>query len=105
MEVVNVSVKVQKRPFVEWASDPNNVYIGRWSWATREKSKWANPYSVKKYGREDCIKKYEEKIRNTPELWNALEELEGKVLGCWCKPDGCHGDVLMKLLREKKQSI
>jgi hypothetical protein len=27
-------------------------------------------------------------------------ELKGKVLGCWCKPDACHGDVLAELADE-----
>lgn len=31
-----------------------------------------------------------------------LEELEGKILLCWCRPGPCHGDVLLKLLWEKK---
>ena len=26
-----------------------------------------------------------------------LPELKGKVLGCWCAPEGCHGDVLAEL--------
>ena len=26
-----------------------------------------------------------------------LHELEDKVLGCWCKPGVCHGDVLIEL--------
>jgi hypothetical protein len=26
--------------------------------------------------------------------------LVGKTLGCWCKPNPCHGDVLVKLVRE-----
>ena len=31
-----------------------------------------------------------------------LSELEGKELGCWCSPYFCHGDVLVKLVREMK---
>lgn len=27
----------------------------------------------------------------------ALPELKGR-LGCWCKPEACHGDVLVELL-------
>ncbi|MGD9564460.1 MAG: DUF4326 domain-containing protein [Pyrinomonadaceae bacterium] len=27
-----------------------------------------------------------------------MEELRGKVLGCWCSPKVCHGDVLARLL-------
>lgn len=26
-----------------------------------------------------------------------LHELKGKVLGCWCAPNSCHGDVLTEL--------
>ena len=29
-------------------------------------------------------------------------ELEGKELGCWCKPSPCHGDILIKLLKERQ---
>jgi hypothetical protein len=30
----------------------------------------------------------------------ALFELKGKILGCWCHPLPCHGDVLVKLIKE-----
>lgn len=80
-----------------------DVYIGR-------PSKWGNPYShlpntLAKYKvatREEAIEKYEKWIRNNPELLVDLPELEFKVLGCWCKPNySCHGDVLVKLLKER----
>ena len=29
-------------------------------------------------------------------------ELEGKELGCWCKPYLCHGDILIKLFKERQ---
>ena len=32
-----------------------------------------------------------------------IQELEGKVLGCWCKPQDCHGDVLVELIDGKEQ--
>ena len=32
------------------------------------------------------------------ELMNSLSELRGKRLGCWCKPERCHGNVLIELL-------
>jgi hypothetical protein len=103
MSVVNVKVKfLRKRGYsslMEWLKDPNNVYIGR---ANRyvegaDESKWKNPFSVKKYGREECIKKYEEYLYSSG-LIKDIDELRGKNLGCWCAPDGCHGDVLMKAL-------
>ena len=70
------------------------VYIGRGS-------KWGNPFVIGPDGtREDVIHKYEDYIRNRPELLAQLSELEGQTLGCFCKPQACHGDVLVKLLGE-----
>lgn len=76
-----------------------DVYIGRGSI-------WGNPFTVEKYGRDGCIDKYEhyirDKLRNNPELRQELQKLEGKVLGCFCKPKRCHGDILVKILEEIK---
>ena len=33
------------------------------------------------------------------ELMNSLKELKGKVLGCWCCPELCHGNILLDLLK------
>lgn len=84
-----------------------DIYIGRrftmggWN---MPQSKWANPFTVKECGGSAAVavSKYEEWIRNQPHLLSELHELEGKVLGCWCKPGPCHGDVLVKLLAEKQ---
>ena len=65
---------------------------------------WGNPYSHEGYGdfqvatREEAIEKYRSYILSRPELMEKLKELKGKRLGCWCKPDSCHGDVIMELL-------
>lgn len=73
-----------------------DIYIGRGS-------KWGNPFLIGKDGdREEVIEKYESWIRNQPELLNSLHEIENKRLGCFCRPKHCHGDVLIKLLEEKK---
>ena len=37
-----------------------DVYIGRQTWPIPENSKWRNPYSAKKYGREKAIEMYRE---------------------------------------------
>lgn len=72
-----------------------DVYIGR-------PSKWGNPFKIGVDGtRREVIEKYEQYILNSPHLLNSLHELEGKVLGCWCKPNPCHGDVLVKLVNRK----
>ena len=70
------------------------VYIGR-------PSKWGNPFKIGVDGtREEVVKKYEEYIRKTPALLESLSELVGKDLVCWCAPQLCHGDVLIKLIKE-----
>lgn len=68
-----------------------DVYIGR-------PSKWGNPFVIGRHGdRAAVIAKYEAWIRSQPRLMAALPELRGKVLGCWCTPQPCHGDVLVRL--------
>lgn len=70
---------------------PYNVYIGR-------PSKWDNPFKIGRDGtREQVIEKYRAWLLQQPELMAALPELRGKVLGCWCHPQACHGDVLVEL--------
>lgn len=83
---------------VHFKKDPYDIYIGRGS-------KWGNPFSHKDKtiaqfrvsSRKEAIEKYEEWIKTQPHLMESLHELKGKTLGCWCKPQGCHGDVLKKL--------
>ena len=109
-KVINVKKAELKKlgygSLVDWLnSSPNHIYIGRNMThyvPGAVGSKWANPFKVDKYGRDGCLKRYEEHIRSTPELFNSLDELRGRVLGCWCAPEGCHGDVLIKLLNEPK---
>lgn len=72
-----------------------DIYIGR-------PSKWGNPFEVGKDGtRKEVIEKYKKYILSNKKLLNSLYELEGKTLGCWCKPKPCHGDVLVDLINKK----
>mgnify|MGYP003564749057 CR=1 FL=1 len=73
-----------------------DVYIGRGS-------KWGNPFKIGVHGnRYEVIAQYEAYLINKrPDLINALPELENKILGCWCKPLKCHGDVLKKIVEKK----
>lgn len=65
------------------------------------KSKWANPYHLKRGAPDDeraeVIARYREHILAKPDLLRALPELRGKTLACWCAPCACHGDVLHEL--------
>ena len=80
-----------------------DIYIGR-------PSEWGNPYTHIKdrhtiaqflvKTREEAISKYREWILQQPDLLSKLNELEGKRLGCWCKPKSCHGDILIELIND-----
>lgn len=85
----------------EWVKNPNNIYIGRKNPYVEGpfSSKWRNPFSVKKLGRGDSIKKYKEYILECPELMKDLHELKEKTLVCWRYPEKCHGNVLIELLK------
>jgi hypothetical protein len=70
------------------------VYIGR-------PSKWGNPFVIGKDGdRASVILKYENYLLNSPELLKQLGELRGKDLVCFCAPNACHGDVLIKVIKQ-----
>jgi len=115
----------------EWCENENNIYIGRKGIVFVDTDRidengknikerypkcnsiFANPFKVKKNqdNRKQTVGDYEEYIIKKIENENLFEELlslEGKNLGCWCKePDklvGCHGDVLLKLLKNYKES-
>lgn len=97
---------------VNLKTDSYDVYIGRGS-------KWGCPFTIIKDrptlakeivdSKEEALSKYKEYVLATPELIDNLDELEGKVLGCYCMPsDGsfpipfiCHGQVLVDLISRK----
>lgn len=62
------------------------------------KTKWGNPFVIGRDGpRDEVIQKYECWVVTQPHLMEALPELQGRRLGCWCAPSACHGDVLARL--------
>lgn len=78
-----------------------DVYIGRacrlggWNLPA---SPWANPFSVEQCGsRAEALRRYRAHLMQRPDLLRQLPTLRGKVLGCWCHPLPCHGDVLAEL--------
>jgi len=75
---------------------PNAVYIGR-------PSIWGNPFVIGKDGsRADVIAKYESWIAQQPRLLAQLDSLRGRHLICWCAPQPCHGNVLLRLANGSK---
>lgn len=69
------------------------VYVGR-------PNKWGNPFLIGRDGnRDEVIEKFTTYILLSPLLDNILE-LAGKDLVCWCAPEACHADVLLRLAND-----
>merc|ERR1712137_481942 len=104
--------------FKAWLADKEkNLYVGRrgrifiTDSATGKKtifhypgSKWENPFSLKEGTREEVCAKFrailldgslKDRSDGKP-LRDKLGELAGLRLGCWCKPQACHADVLVE---------
>jgi hypothetical protein len=80
---------------------PGAVYIGRRQpyepWRQLPHSKWHNPFKIGRDGTpEEVLAKYERHLHDSG-LINEIHELRGRDLACWCAPDPCHGDVLLRL--------
>ena len=103
-----------------------DVYIGyAASWG--EAGKWCNQFNVagdlyqiakraereaSQFPYEDildvdrAVRLYRHWLLYTPaglRLQEDIDELRGKVLGCFCKPHPCHGDVLVELLGQREE--
>jgi hypothetical protein len=93
--VINIKVETD---YKSEKSTADYEYIGRGSY-------WGNPHSMYEEGddREEVIRKYKydfdyEKFPNKEK--SEVYKLTGKRLGCFCKPQACHGDVLADFLNE-----
>jgi len=85
-----------------------DIYIGRRmhiGYGFLEQSKYHNPFKIGKDGdREEVLEKFivywyapEQSLLRQ----DALKELPGKRLGCWCKPASCHGDIISRYVEWK----
>ena len=107
-KIINIKkfnlIKLGYRDLEHWLENPKHKYIGRdMSFYIKgaKGSKFANLYPVKKYGRDKCLEMFENNLRNSLDLCNSIKELEGCILGCFCKPEPCHGDIIIKIFNEK----
>lgn len=75
--------------------DIYDIYIGR-------PSKWGNPFEIGRDGtRYEVVEKYKEYIKTAFTEEEIIKELKGKILGCWCSPLDCHGDVLAEIANKE----
>jgi hypothetical protein len=72
----------------------NAVYIGRGS-------PWGNPFVIGQDGTRDGVcDRFEREVLPTLDL----KPLIGKDLVCFCAPKRCHGDSIIKALRNGKEA-
>jgi hypothetical protein len=81
-----------------------DVYIGR---AGRGQDGYlGNPFGLEN-GRDECINKYRiyflGRIETDAEFKKRILELRGKILGCFCKPLACHGDIIEEWLNNNQE--
>ena len=97
-ETVVLSMHGDGHPnLVQWATDTDRfVRIDR-------ASEWGNPFELGKDGdREAVVRNYKDHyLPHKPSLLAKLDELRGKALGCWCAPQNCHGNILVKAVHSE----
>ena len=91
--VINIH---RQKQFAGLKSTSAYEYIGRGSY-------WGNPYSMhaENENREEVIRlfKYDFDHEKFPRKRKSeVYKLAGKRLGCFCKPEACHGDVIADFL-------
>lgn len=119
-KLINVKVKYLREIYdkeyniEKWINNKNNLYIGRRNRIFiklkdnkkifhLKNSKYYNPFKIDKdTSRKDVVKKYELYAREKFAKEEILNDLNNKTLGCWCYPEDCHGNVLIKLFNEYK---
>ena len=100
---------------------PFDVYIGRppgdanLHYGNPFSDKPGNKADVRVASRDEAVARFASWLDGTtdhdvnPErrawILDHLPELRGKVLGCWCAPQACHGDVLARLANEPLDAV
>ena len=86
-------------PVAHCKRSPFDVYCGR-------PNEWGNPFVVGRDGtRDEVIAKHEEWVVRQPRFMEKIHTLHGKTLGCWCSPQRCHCDTLLRLAREAHERL
>lgn len=80
-----------------WKQHPDFVYIGR-------PDEFGNPYIIGLHGnRDEVIGLYRQWLMNNKPMQDIIKvRLKGKILGCYCTPKKCHGDVILEVLNNEQ---
>ena len=91
------------RPFQQFVCHVHHssydVYIGR-------PSAWGNPFKIGEDGnRMVVLEKYRQWLLSQPEKVALVKKhLRGKMLGCWCYPQPCHGEILAEIANSEEEA-
>lgn len=96
--------------------DDTDVYIGRGPDGANlidtpigDRGWLGNPFTVEQWDRGPAIEAFRRvfnwRLASDSEFRDAVKELEGKTLGCWCQRThedgpGCHGEIIADYLSE-----
>lgn len=102
--------RIQRKRIKGWRMPPNTVSVCR-------PGRWGNPFVVGPAFESDSVRipevtaadavtlyrEYLERcLANYPSTQEAIKELQGKNLACWCEIGApCHADVLLDLANRK----
>lgn len=88
------------RQLIAWAKENGlYVFIGR-------PSNWRNPYVLGEDGdRPTVINSFRAYFAKKLGLQKRVPELKGKVLGCYCYPEPCHGEVLLQQIQQSLKDV
>jgi ParB-like chromosome segregation protein Spo0J len=92
-----VANKKTDRQLIRWASEKGHFLpIDRGT-------QWGNPFVMGEDGNRDTVcESFEIYFSLKPSLQVKIPSLVGKVLGCWCFPERCHGNHLVEQLVEQE---
>lgn len=81
--------------------DKYDVYIGRGGKGLN--GYFGNPFKLTPgEDRGATIERFKEyfyyRLQNDPVYKESIHRLKDKVLGCFCKPNACHGDIIAEYL-------
>lgn len=84
---------MSKTRVVNHRDEAYDVFIGR-------PTLYGNPFVIGPDGtREDVLALYRQHLEDNPDIVDmAVRDLSDSVLGCYCKPEACHGDVLIEFM-------
>lgn len=117
VNVIQKYIKDEYENLKEWCKYKNNIYIDRKGVLfidgerfSKENSLFHNPYKIKyNINREEIILQYKiyllKKIRDDKNFRKEFYKLKNKNLGCWCKPEKCHKNIIIEILNRDKKKL